>query len=167
VWEEAVRSLESAIACLPAATTLDVACGTGFLTRHLPGEITAIDQSEQMLEIARERVPEATLVRGDALELPFEDSSFERVFTGHFYGHLDPSERLAFLAEARRVAPELIVVDAAARPDHEREEWQTRVLNDGSSFSVFKRYFDASELADELGGGRVVHQSPWFVMVAA
>jgi ubiquinone/menaquinone biosynthesis C-methylase UbiE len=166
-WQEAVRALEAALARLPPAATLDVACGTGFLTRRLPGEITALDQSERMLEIARERVPEATFVHGDALELPFEDSSFERVFTGHFYGHLEEEERLEFLAEARRVAPELIVVDAAVRPDHERQEWQTRVLNDGSSFGVFKRYFDAWELAEELGGGRILHQSPWFVMVAA
>jgi ubiquinone/menaquinone biosynthesis C-methylase UbiE len=166
-WDEAVRALERALARMHAARTLDVACGTGFLTRHLPGEITALDQSEQMLEIARERVPDATLVQGDALELPFEDSSFERVFVGHFYGHLERDERLAFLAEARRVAPELVVVDSAVRPDHEGQEWQTRVLNDGSSFSVFKRYFDASQLADELGGGRVLHRSPWFVMVAS
>ena len=166
-WEEAVRSLETVLARLPAARTLDVACGTGFLTRHLPGEITALDQSERMLEVARTRVPAATLVQGDALELPFEDSSFERVFTGHFYGHLAQRERLAFLAEARRVAPELVVVDSAVRPDHEREEWQTRVLNDGSSFGVFKRYFEAPQLAEELGGGTILHQSPWFVMVAS
>jgi ubiquinone/menaquinone biosynthesis C-methylase UbiE len=166
-WDEAVRALEEAIERLPAARTLDLACGTGFLTRHLPGDITAIDQSERMLELARGRVPGATLVRADALELPFEDSSFERLFTGHFYGHLEPEERLAFLAEARRVAHELVVVDSAVRPDHESEEWQTRVLNDGSSHVVFKRYFDASRLADELGGGRVLHQSQWFVMVAS
>jgi demethylmenaquinone methyltransferase/2-methoxy-6-polyprenyl-1,4-benzoquinol methylase len=166
-WDEAVRSLEEALARLPAATTLDVACGTGFLTRHLPGAVTALDQSERMLAVAGQRVPEASLVKGDALELPFEDSSFERVFTAHFYGHLEQPERLDFLAEARRVAPELIVVDSAVRPDHEREEWQTRVLNDGSSFSVYKRYFDASALAAELGGGKVLHQSPWFVMARA
>ena len=73
---------------LAPARTLDVACGTGFLTRHLRGEITALDQSERMLEIAAERVPEAMLVSGDALALPFADGSFDRLFTGHFYGHL-------------------------------------------------------------------------------
>ena len=41
-----------------------------------------------MLEIARERVPAAAFVPGDALPLPFADDTFERVFTGHFYGHL-------------------------------------------------------------------------------
>ena len=166
-WEEAVRALEQALARLPAASTLDVACGTGFLSRHLPGDITARDQSEQMLEIARERVPHATLIRGDALKLPFADAGFERVFTGHFYGHLEEPERQTFVSEARRVGRELIVIDSAVRPDHEREEWQTRVLNDGSRFSVYKRYFDAEALADELGSGTALHQSPWFVMVMA
>ncbi len=41
-----------------------------------------------------------------------------------------------------------------------------RILNDGSAFHVYKRYFDGAELADELGGGTVVHESDWFVMVA-
>jgi ubiquinone/menaquinone biosynthesis C-methylase UbiE len=165
-WHEAVRALEQAVSSLPPARTLDVACGTGFLTRHLSGEITGLDQSERMLEIARERVPRAEFVRGDALSLPFADGSFDRVFTGHFYGHLEDGAREVFLAEARRLAPELIVVDSAVRPDHEREEWQTRVLGDGSRHQVYKRYFDPGELAAELGGGAVLHASDWFVMVA-
>ncbi len=104
-------------------------------------------------------------MRGDALALPFGDRSFERVFTAHFYGHLEPPDRRRFLAEARRIAPELIVVDSAVRPDHEREEWQERTLGDGSRFRVFKRYFDAGGLARELGAGEVLHASPWFVVV--
>jgi ubiquinone/menaquinone biosynthesis C-methylase UbiE len=166
-WDEAVRALERAVAGLPDASTLDVACGTGYLTRHLGGAVTALDQSERMLAVARERLPGARLIAGDALELPFEDDSFDRVFTGHFYGHLEGPVRERFLAEARRVAPELIVVDAAARPDHEREERQKRVLNDGSHFQVYKRYFDARELAAELGGATVLHASAWFVMVSS
>lgn len=165
LWDEAVRALERAVAALPPATTLDVACGTGFLTRHLGGEITGLDQSERMLAVARDRLPHARLIMGDALALPFADDAFDRVFTGHFYGHLETAERGRFLAEARRVAPELVVVDAAVRPDHELEEWQERVLNDGSRFEVYKRYFDPWDLAAELGGGSVLHASAWFVMV--
>lgn len=37
--------LISTIQGLEPMRTLDVACGTGFLTRHLPGEVTGIDQS--------------------------------------------------------------------------------------------------------------------------
>jgi len=89
------------------------------------------------------------------------------VFTAHFYGHLEAGDRERFLAEARRVASRLIVVDAAVRPDHAREEWQTRTLNDGSRFQVYKRYFDPYELLAEVGGGAVLHSSDWFVMVAS
>ena len=166
-WRDAVEALEHAVAELAPARTLDVACGTGFLTRHLRGQVTGLDQSDRMIEIARERIPSAEFVQADAIPLPFADASFDRVFTGHFYGHLGGSEREAFLAQARRVAPELIVVDSAVRPDHEREEMQERILNDGSAFEVYKRYFDGAELARELGGGTVLHASDWFVMVAS
>jgi SAM-dependent methyltransferase len=166
-WTEAVAELERAIEGLAAARTLDVACGTGFLTRHLRGDVTGFDQSQQMLEIARSRLPEANFVSGDALDLPFAADSFARIFTAHFYGHLMRRERSAFVSQAWRIAPELVVVDSAVRPDHGAEEQQERILNDGSRFEVYKRYFDADALARELGGGTVIHQSPWFVAVSA
>ncbi|MGD0166301.1 MAG: class I SAM-dependent methyltransferase [Gaiellaceae bacterium] len=166
-WKKELAALERTLASLPYAHTLDVACGTGFLTRHLPGELVGLDQSEQMLAIARERCPEAAFVPGDALALPFRDNSFERVFSAHFYGHLDSEERLLFMAEAERVAPELVICDAAARPDREPEELQERVLEDGSSWQVYKRFFVAEELAAELGGGEVLFAGDWFVVVRA
>jgi ubiquinone/menaquinone biosynthesis C-methylase UbiE len=164
-WHEAVAELERGVAELPPAKTLDVACGSGFLTRHLSGEVTALDQSERMLEVAREQAPAATFVLGDAFELEFPDRSFDRVFTGHFYGHLEEAERERFLGQVRRIAGELVVVDSAVRPDHEREELQTRILNDGSRHQVYKRYFEGPDLVDELGGGRVLHKSRYFVVV--
>ncbi len=166
-WAEDLAALEASVAALPPVRTLDVACGTGWLTRHLAGSVTALDQSAAMLAIARVRVPEAELVQGDGLALPFADGAFERVFTGHFYGHLQEAERAAFLAEARRVAGELVVVDAAERPDEPPEAWQERKLRDGSRHRVYKRFFRPGDLVGELGGGRVLHAGPWFVVVAA
>ena len=58
---------------LPPVRTLDVGCGTGFLTEHLRGEITGLDQSERMLAVGAARLPSATFVLGDALALPFAD----------------------------------------------------------------------------------------------
>ncbi|MBA2383748.1 MAG: class I SAM-dependent methyltransferase [Actinobacteria bacterium] len=164
-WDDELHELEAMLASLHPRRTLDVACGTGFLTQHLRGELTGLDQSPAMLEIAAARVPAADLVLADALPLPFPDGIFERVFTGHFYGHLEEPERLLFLDEARRVAPELVVVDAATRPDHEREERQERGLNDGSRWELYKRYFDPEELAAELGGGETLFAGRWFVGV--
>jgi ubiquinone/menaquinone biosynthesis C-methylase UbiE len=162
-WDAAIALLRNDLAALEPRRTLDVACGTGFLTRHLRGPLTGLDQSQRMLEIAHARLPAAEFVCGDALALPFAPGSFERVFTAHFYGHLEPAERARFLAEAARVAGELIVVDSALRPDHGAQEWQMRTLNDGSQFRVFKRYFTAEGLLAELGPGRIVHDSEWFV----
>jgi ubiquinone/menaquinone biosynthesis C-methylase UbiE len=166
-WSEEVDDLIAVIAALPPARTLDVACGTGLLTRHLPGAVVALDQSEAMVAVAAERMPDATVVQGDAVPLPFDDCEFGRVFTSHFYGHLLPEERGPFLDEARRVAPELVVVDSALREDVQPEEHQQRVLNDGSRHTVYKRFFAPEELAAELGGGRVLHARRWFVAVAA
>jgi ubiquinone/menaquinone biosynthesis C-methylase UbiE len=164
-WDEEIEALRRTLEALPPARTLDVACGTGFLTRHLPGAIVGLDQSESMLEEARRQAPNATYVPGDALSLPFEDGSFERVFTGHFYGHLEKPERDAFLREARRVAPELLVVDSAIQQPGVDEEWQERILNDGTRWEVYKRYFAPGELAAELGGGSTAFAGRWFVAV--
>jgi ubiquinone/menaquinone biosynthesis C-methylase UbiE len=155
----------AAVATLPPATTLDVACGTGFLTRHLRGAVTGLDQSAQMLEIARGRIPGGRVVQAEAMPLPFEDGSFDRVFTGHFYGHLRAGQREQFVAEALRVAGELVVIDSHVRPDHEAEEEQERTLDDGSVHTVYKRYFTGAGLAAELAGGEVLHDGDWFVMV--
>jgi demethylmenaquinone methyltransferase/2-methoxy-6-polyprenyl-1,4-benzoquinol methylase len=164
-WEQEVEGLTGALAALAPARTLDIACGTGFLTRHLPGEVVGLDQSETMLDEARRQAPGATFVQGDALELPFEDGSFERIFTAHFYGHLEGEDRTSFLREARRVARELIVADSALRDDVQPEEQQERILNDGSRWEVYKRFFTAEGLAEELGGGETLFAGRWFVAV--
>jgi ubiquinone/menaquinone biosynthesis C-methylase UbiE len=166
-WDEELVALRAALESLPPARTLDVAAGSGYFTRFLRGHVVALDQSENMVAVARERNAADEYVVGDALQLPFADDEFERVFTGHFYGHLDEDERTRFLAEARRVAPELVVLDSAWHEGVEREEWQERRLTDGSRWQVYKRFFDADGLAAELGGGRAVFAGEWFVVVQA
>jgi demethylmenaquinone methyltransferase/2-methoxy-6-polyprenyl-1,4-benzoquinol methylase len=164
-WDEERERLQDAVAALPPARTLDVACGTGWLTQHLPGEIVGVDASESMLEIARERVPNGKFVVGDALSLPFADDSFDRVLTGHFYGHLEEADRVRFVREARRIGGELIVVDSRLHEDVEPVQWQERVLSDGSQWQVYKRYFTGAELSAELGNGEVLFEGRWFVVV--
>jgi ubiquinone/menaquinone biosynthesis C-methylase UbiE len=164
-WHEELDDLRAVLEQLPPARTLDVACGTGFLTRHLPGEIVGLDQSASMLEEAAHQAPNAEYVLGDALDLPFPDGSFDRIFTSHFYGHLEGADRETFLREGRRVANELVVADSALRADVEPEERQERILNDGSRWEVYKRYFDPEELAQELGGGETLFAGRWFVVV--
>ena len=166
-WDEEVDVLAELVAGLPPARTLDVACGTGFLTRHLRGEVVGLDQSERMLAVARTWAPGATFVQGDALALPFRDGEFDRVFTSYFYCHLEDDERRRFLIEARRVARELIVVASVPGADDPLERWEERILKDGSRWMVYKRVFTGEQLAAELGGGEVLHEGRWFVVVRA
>jgi SAM-dependent methyltransferase len=165
-WTEAVAGVVELVGGLPAARTLDIACGTGFLTRHLRGLVVGLDQSWAMVAIAQRRLSDGIAIVGDALNVPFADGSFDRVFTGHFYGHLPSDERVQFLAEARRVADELVVVDAARRPDRGAEQWDERQLSDGSRHRVFKRYLTAAQLASEIGGEPLL-DGRWFVAARA
>jgi ubiquinone/menaquinone biosynthesis C-methylase UbiE len=163
-WEGELRAVRDVVSSLPPSRTLDVACGTGFITRHLPGPVVATDVSPGMLSESRRRHGHV-LVQSDAFALPFRSDSFDRVFTGHFYGHLDREQRARFLAESRRVAPGLVILDAALRDDVQPEQIQERILNDGSSHRVFKRFFTASQLANELGDAHTLFEGRWFVMV--
>jgi ubiquinone/menaquinone biosynthesis C-methylase UbiE len=165
-WEDELGLLEGVIRDLPPVRTLDVACGTGFLTRHLRGEVVGLDASERMLEVARGQAPAAHFEHGDALSLPFEDGAFDRVFTSYFYCHLEDEERERFLAEARRVAPELVVVASIRGDGDDSERWEERRLEDGSRWNVYKRVFEGPDLADELNG-ELVFTGRWFVIVRA
>ena len=166
-WDDELERLFGVIHALEPGRTLDVACGTGFLTKHLRGDVVGLDQSKHMLDEAHKQAPSVTYVQGDGLALPFVDHSFDRVFTGHFYGHLGPTERQRFLAEARRVADGLVVVDASIKHSGIDEERSQRVLGDGSTWEVYKRWFTGAGLAEELGGGNVLFEGDYFVVVIA
>jgi hypothetical protein len=60
-----------------------------------------------------------------------------------------------------------VVVDSSRAAAEVDETVQERVLNDGSRWEVYKRWFTGSELAGELGGGDVLHDGRWFVAVRA
>ena len=80
------RRAISAAALRPGMRALDVATGTGKVAHGLwravqpGGEVTGVDFAEGMLTVARSRYADALglrFVRGDALDLPVEDASFD------------------------------------------------------------------------------------------
>jgi len=67
---------------LPAGDALDAACGTGRYTALLAARghrVTGVDGSPDMLARARERVPDASFLRGDLHRLPVADRSADLV----------------------------------------------------------------------------------------
>lgn len=85
---------------------LDLGCGNGRSTRLLSDicdEVVGIDFSERLLEQARRNVPKARFYLEDAMDLHFEDSSFDCVvMTWNTFGNLY-SRRDAVLRESERI----------------------------------------------------------------
>jgi SAM-dependent methyltransferase len=158
--------LESLIAGLQFDRVLDIGCGTGWLTKSLPGSVVALDQSQGMLTIARQRRPSALFVNVAFPPLPFLAGSFDLAFTSHVYSHFRRGGRRSFAREALRVAHELIIVEQAWPPGLAREGRELRTLRNGRRHWIHKRYFSAEELAEEVNG-TVVLDSPTFVAVSA
>jgi SAM-dependent methyltransferase len=83
---------------------LDVACGTGnaaLVARQAGAQVTGIDSSRRLIEVARERVPEGEFLEADATKLPFEDGTFDAAVSVFGVIFASPAERAA--AEIARV----------------------------------------------------------------
>lgn len=88
------------------AKVLDVGSGTGeHLKRALKHGLSAtgVEPAPAMLEAARRNVPEATLEKGVANELPFGDGEFDAVLMIEVLRYLDRDDIGRALREARRV----------------------------------------------------------------
>lgn len=92
------------------STALDVCCGTADWTIALSkavgpqGEVTGLDFSENMLEVGKEKTAHMDnihLVHGDAMNLPFDDASFDYVTIG--FGLRNVPDYLGALKEMERV----------------------------------------------------------------
>jgi demethylmenaquinone methyltransferase / 2-methoxy-6-polyprenyl-1,4-benzoquinol methylase len=98
------RRITADAAVRPGDRVLDVCCGTGDLAlaaHAIGGRVTGIDFSERMLDRAARKSREIEWRRGDALDLPFGDGSFDAVTVGFGVRNLDDLAR--GLAELRRV----------------------------------------------------------------
>lgn len=93
------------------AHIIDIACGTGALTREIAsrlkgnGRIVGADLNETMIELATQRHPsvahEAAYVSSDVCELPFENATFDLAFCQQGLQFFPDKE--AALTEIRRI----------------------------------------------------------------
>ena len=116
---------------------LDLACGTGRLTRTVyrpKRKIISADYSEQMLFQARKNAQDQDIpfspLRVDGFHLPFQPQTFDAAFTMRFIRHYKEPERIRLYAEIHRILkPQGILIfevlnsaidkDAPNRPVHD------------------------------------------------
>lgn len=94
----------------PGSKALDVCCGTADWTIALAkavgeqGEVKGLDFSKNMLKVGETKVkpyPQIELMHGNAMELPFEDNTFDYVTIG--FGLRNVPDYLQVLREMNRV----------------------------------------------------------------
>jgi SAM-dependent methyltransferase len=116
LYEEAIRRTGLGA----GQEVLEVGCGTGVFLRAAAdrgAHVVGLDASAALLELARDRVPEAELVAGDLQFLPFDDARFDVVagFNSFFFA----ADIAAALREVGRVAKPgaPVVIQVWGRPD--------------------------------------------------
>ena len=92
---------------IPFQSALDLGCGTGemlklILQKDIHKELYGIDLSEEMLAVAKSKLPEQVkLLLGDSEALPFPDNAFDVVYCNDSFHHYPAPQNV--LREVNRV----------------------------------------------------------------
>jgi SAM-dependent methyltransferase len=107
LFQEWADRVADAAQLQPGDHVLDVACGTGVLTRAVAtrveptGSVIGLDLNDGMLDVARQKAPDIEWQQGKAESLPFEDARFDAVVSQ--FGLMFFQDRVAAIKEMLRV----------------------------------------------------------------
>lgn len=133
----------------PGAAVLDVGCGAGRDSNILAVkglDVTGLDLSKGLIEVARVKFPGVHFIEGNMLDLPFENESFDGVWSNTSMLHLEAVDDVEqSLSEMYRVLKQQglihVVVKAQTGTD------KTAVVSDKlSGHNRFFQYFTLEEM---------------------
>lgn len=167
LWFDDVAQLVGAFQRLERVDeALELAAGTGIWTERLvklARHVTVVDSSPEMIAINHAKLPGANVsyVQQDIFAWEPE-REYDLVFFSFWLSHVPPECLDEFLAKARRTARaggRLFLIDsrfeqtgaAKNNPLYEDEEtYRTRILNDGSEYTIVKVYYQPESLRRTL-----------------
>ena len=85
---------------------LEIGVGTGNLANRFLEQgfhITGLDQSREMLNVAKEKFPKLKLRLGEFLKIPFENNTFEIIVSTYAFHHLNDDEKGVAIREMLRI----------------------------------------------------------------
>lgn len=163
VFTTEIAVLEGIVRGFGCGHLLDVACGTGYWFSHYIGNcsrVTLFDQSERMLvecELKVRRLAighRCSLVRGDVFDHEFAPRAYDCALVGFLLSHVSEEQEHLVMQALRatlRSGASFLILESAwtelrAR-FNQKTERQPRRLNDGTEFTVYKRYISRDDIA--------------------
>jgi ubiquinone/menaquinone biosynthesis C-methylase UbiE len=160
-------------------SVLEVAAGDGFVPKVLRKRFPHIHVEYTLLDRAHSHLPRNNGMRevaGDALALPFHDSSFDIVSSSLFVHHLQPDQVVLFVREARRVSRIAVLInDLVRHPFHLAVAYagvplyHSRITRNDAPASVRQAYTvdEMRNFLETSGASRVeIHRQYFFRMGA-
>lgn len=136
----------------PKARVLEVGCGTGHWLVQLAAHghaVAGVEPAVGMLEKARDKLPDARLLRASAEHLPLADASFDRVLMINAVHHF--RDRARAFCEARRVLTSGGgVLSIALDPSAGRDSWCIYDYFEGTRERDCERFPTSEALRCEL-----------------
>jgi len=145
----------------PDGDVLDVAAGTGKLTRALiaaGARVTAVEPLFAMRQMLQQRLPEATVMEGTAEHIPVQDASMDLVTVAQAFHWFDAEAAMREIARVLRpggglaaiwnvrdervewmaMIRELIEEHKSGTPDHRSGHWRRPFEAPGTPFGPVK-----------------------------
>ena len=151
-FPESVR--EAAVACAgvrPGKHAADIGAGSGFLTEALlaaGAQVTAVDQSQAMLDVLKAKYPAVEARQGDSEALPLPVSSMDHVLANMFLHHVErPAETIKAMVEVLKPGGKLVITDLDSHDfqflvEEQHDRWM------GFERADVKAWFEAAGLSD-------------------
>lgn len=141
---------------------LELACGTGFWTKHLlqiSEHVTAADAAPEMLKIAREYAGNERITYQQLDLFQWQpNETFDLVFFANWLSHVPPETLDDFLNKVRaslKVGGCIALVDQHAPSEADsaiakENIYAVRPLEDGREFTIVKAFYNLNELEEKL-----------------
>jgi SAM-dependent methyltransferase len=144
---------------LAPGEVLDAACGTGRYAAYLAARghaVTGVDQSTDMLELARQKVPGGRFLPGDLTALPLDDASVDAAVCALALVHVaDVRPAIAELARVVRPGGRIVISDV--HPVLVMLGWQAQFpTTDGRGFLRLHPHLVSDYVAGALAAGLAV-----------